>query len=50
MKKQKYIVFGFVIMLLAAIMLGSPALAQNVGKTIDVLYRDMKIYVDGNLM
>jgi len=31
-------------------MLGTPVFAQSLSKTIDILYKDIKIYVDGNLI
>ena len=50
MKKTKSIVIGCAIIFLVAMMFGAPVLAQNISKTIQVQYRDIMIYVDGNLI
>ena len=41
---------GVACILLAAVLFVAPALAQSFGKTIDVIYRDIKIYIDGSLV
>ncbi|MCL2152181.1 MAG: right-handed parallel beta-helix repeat-containing protein [Oscillospiraceae bacterium] len=50
MKKSKRVVFGIVAILLVTIVLGAPALAKNLSQKIDVAYRDIKIYVDGEII
>ena len=50
MKRSKRILIGCAIILLTAMMVGAPVLAQNTSKPIDVQYRDIKIYVDGNII
>ena len=49
-KKTKRIIVGLFAVLLVTIVLGTPVLAQNLSKTINVFYRDIKIYVDGDLI
>jgi len=49
-KHPKRIAAMFAVIIAAAIVYVTPALAQNIGKTIDVVYRDIKIYIDGNLI
>ena len=50
MKKTKRIIIRTAFILLAAIMLGAPVLAQNLSKTIEVTFKDIKIYVDGEII
>ena len=47
--KSKRVVTGIAIMLMAVVMLETPVLAKNLSKTIEVFYKNIKIYVDGNL-
>jgi len=48
--KSKRIVIGTIIALVVAVLLGTPVLAKNLSKTIEVFFKDIKIYVDGNLV
>ena len=48
--KSKRIVIGTIIALAVAVLLGTPVLAKNLSKTIEVFFKDIKIYVDGNLV
>jgi hypothetical protein len=52
MKKKQTVIAAvlFAIILAATLWYGAPALAQNLRKTIDIYYRDIKIYVDGDLI
>jgi len=50
LKKTKGIVIRIAVILLVAIIFCAPALAKNLSKTIDVTYKDIKIYVDGEII
>ena len=50
MKRTKGIIIGFAIVILVAIVFGTPVFAQNIRKMIEVQYRDIAIYVDGRLV
>ena len=49
-RKTKGIAIGISIFILVVLMLGSPVLARNFSKTIDIVYKDIKILVDGSLI
>jgi len=49
-KKTRKIAALVAVILVATVLFGVPAIAQNLSKTIEVFYRDIKIYINGDLI